>query len=184
MLEKFDVENFDITKDGMSLLTAILIVEFIFLVIIRYFLGKPINDWYDNFGMSAVFADASSIVIGIVLAYIIYVNLVKKPDDKFNLLIFIGIMIGVTIVHDIFFYLAVIKPMPKGHNKMIDVFKDYSEPGIIAVDSIIMVSSVLLYYAISNNFNDSSKLFCLAFVFYAIQFLLYTPRNKLDTTTM
>ena len=168
----------------MSLLTAILIVELFFLVIIRYFLGKPINDWYDNFGLSAVFADACSIVIGIVLSYIIYVNLIKKPEEKFDLFTFMLVILGVTIIHDIFFYVAVIKPMPQGHNKMIDVFKDYSEPGIIVVDSIIMILSVLLFYAISNNFSYSSKLFCLAFVFYAIQFLLYTPRKKLDTTTM
>ena len=88
MLEKFEVKNFDITKDGLSLLTAILIVEFIILVIVRYSLGKPINDWYDNFGLSALFTDVTSVVIGSVLAYIIYVNLVKKEGEKFNLMIF------------------------------------------------------------------------------------------------
>ena len=182
MLQHFEVENFDITKDGLSLLTAIFIVEFIILVIVRYSLGKPINDWYDNFGLSAVFADASSVVIGTVLAYIIYVYFVKKQEQKFNLLIFILIILGVTIVHDIFFYFAVIKPIPEGHNKMIDVFKEYSEPGIILVDCLIMLSSILLYYAVSKYFNDSSKLFCLAFVFYAIQFILYTPRQKVNPT--
>ena len=179
MLEKFEVKNFDITKDGLSLLTAILIVEFIILVIVRYSLGKPINDWYDNFGLSALFADVTSVVIGSVLAYIIYVNLVKKEGEKFNLMIFLLIMIGVTVVHDIGFYYAVVKPIPQGHNKMMDLFKEYSEPGIILVDCLIMLSSILLYYGISTNFNDSSKLLSLAFVFYAIQFILYTPRRRI-----
>ena len=83
---KFDIKyilsfvkcEFDITKDILSLFTAVFIVDFIFAVIIRYFLGNPINDWYDNFGISAVFADVFSIVIGIVLAYIIYTNFDKK----------------------------------------------------------------------------------------------------------
>ncbi len=174
------MNKFDITKDALSLFTAVFIVDFIFAVIIRYFLGKPINDWYDNFGISAVFADVFSIVIGIVIAYVIYIYLIKKEGEEFNIWTFIFITIAVQICHDLFFYYAIVKPMPKGHNKMIDVFKEYGENGgvgILAIDSLMMVLSIITFYVISNYFNDVSKLFCFAFIFYAFQYIIYTPRR-------
>ena len=192
-IKKFDIDTtkFDITKDVLSLFTAVFIVDFIFAVIIRYYLGKPINDWYDKFGISAVFADVFSIVIGMVLSYIIYTYLIKKanenrvkkgkkPNVKFNLLKFIGITICVQVLHDLFFYFAIVQQMPKGHNKMIDVFREYGETGgvgILGIDALMMVLSIGVFYIISNYFNDASKLFCFAFIFYAFQYILYTPRQ-------
>ena len=187
---KFDIKyilsfvkcEFDITKDILSLFTAVFIVDFIFAVIIRYFLGNPINDWYDNFGISAVFADVFSIVIGIVLAYIIYTTFIKKENEEFNIWMFIGVTICVQLLHDLFFYYAIVKQMPKGHNKMIDVFREYGEyggAGILAIDALMMVLSILIFCVISNYFNDVSKLFCFAFILYAFQYIIYTPRQNI-----
>ena len=192
-IKQFDIDpaKFDLTKDILSLFTSVFIVDFIFAVIIRYYLGKPINDWYDNFGICAVFADVFSIVIGMVLSYIIYTYSIKKanekrvkngkkPNVKFNLLKFIGITISVQVLHDLFFYFAIVKQMPKGHNTMIDVFREYGETGgggILGIDALMMVLSIIVFYIISNHFNDTSKLFCFAFIFYAFQYIIFTPRQ-------
>jgi hypothetical protein len=183
------MNKFNITKDALSLFTAAFIVDFIITLLARYFWGKSINDWYDNFGICAVFADVFSIVIGIVLAYIIFIEVkdvvknifkVEQESELFDALLFIGIAIIVQFLHDIFFYYAVIKPIPLGHNKMIDVFKDYSDSvgvGILFVDAAMIISTIIIFYIISNYFNDVYKLLSFAIIMYAFQYVIYTPRQ-------
>jgi hypothetical protein len=172
----------DITKDIISLFTSAFIVDFIFNIILRYFLGKPINDWYDKFTISAVFADVFSIVIGIILAYIIYTKLIKKPEQEFDLGIFLGITILVQVIHDLVFYFGIVKQLPRGHNKMIDVFLEYGQYGgigILFIDAVMMILTVLTFYVMTNYFDEVSKLLSFAVVFYALQYIIYTPRQKL-----
>jgi len=181
------MNKFNITKDVLSLFTAAFIVDFIIALFARYFWGKSINDWYDNFGICGVFADVFSIVIGIVLAYIIFIEVrdvvkdfFKVESDLVDALLFIVIAIIVQFLHDIFFYYAVIKPIPLGHNKMIDVFKDYSDSvgvGILFVDAAMIISTIIIFYIISNYFNDVYKLLSFAIVMYAFQYVIYTPRQ-------
>ena len=175
--------TFDITKDMLSLFTAAFIVDFIFTIISRYFLGKPINDWYDKFAISAVLADVFSIVIGVILAYIISTKFIKKPEDEFNLLTFLSVTIVVQLMHDLFFYSCVVTQLPKGHNSMIDVFLEYGQTGgvgILFVDALMMTLTVLTFYMMTNYFDDVSKLLSFAIIFYAFQYILYTPRRKIN----
>lgn len=178
----------DITKDLLSLFTAVFIVDFIFSVLIRYKFGKALNDWYDQFGISAVFADVFSICIGLVLAYIFFINLPcyrgKKEFNGIDLLVFTIITIGIQVCHDLFFYYFVVKKIEKGHNKMIDVFLEYGETtglGAIAVDASMMILSIFAFLLISNYANDEAKLLCFLLIFYAFQYIIYTPRRKLET---
>jgi hypothetical protein len=64
----------------------------------------------------------------------------------FNLWYFLAILVLVQLIHDIFFYLAIIKPIPQGHNRMIDVFKRYSSGGvkILLSDAAMMIASALI----------------------------------------
>ena len=60
---------------------------------------------------------------------------------------FILVLLLFQVAHDLFFYVAVILGLPKGHNAMIDVFKAYAaENGfkILAADSLIMMSTVTI----------------------------------------
>lgn len=178
--------KFDPTKDMLSLFTAVFIVDFIFVVLIRYYLGKSVNNWYDQFGISAILSDVFSIVMVIVIAYIIYIRIFGKKDelDFADLITLIGITILVQLVHDLSLYVFVIKTLPAGHNKMIDVFREYGDYGgfgILGVDALMMALSIIVFVLISNNLDDEFKLLCFVLIFYAIQYIIYTPRKIPDT---
>jgi hypothetical protein len=147
----------DISKIGVgtfgTILTAAAIVDIIILFIIRYLpiiLGdhsmKDINVWYNSFGLNAVIADVLSITIGMLVGQGIYTYAVA-PVLGWSLLAFLGVVVGFQFIHDIFFYLFVILPIPKGHNGMIDVFKSYAKSGksgILFVDAGMMIATTLL----------------------------------------
>jgi len=173
--------KFDLVKDPISLFTAAFFVDLVFAFWIRYYLGKPINDWYDQFRFSAVLADVLSIIIGILMGYLIYTKLILKENQEFNMGIFIITCIGFQLIHDLFFYYAVIKPIPRKHNDMIDVFKDYSESGgvgILLIDAIMIISTIGIFYLMHTEFDDLTKLISFAVVLYAIQYIIYTDRKK------
>lgn len=143
-----DISNPAETEDWWYILLAILIIDLVVLFLVRYapdVFGRPINVWYDRFNLSAVISDVLIIAIGFFIARYVYLYFVP-PEVGFNPWYFIGILVGVQILHDILFYLGIILPIPRGHNRMIDVFKDYSKGGVkvIASDTAMMVGSALL----------------------------------------
>lgn len=145
-----DITDYTNIGDWSYILLAILIIDLIVLFLTRYFpdfLGKNLNVWYERFGLSAVISDVFIIAIGFALARYAYKYFVPDSYDQFNLWLFLGLLVGIQAVHDIFFYLFVIKPIPRGHNRMMDVFKDYADSGggkIILADAAMMVGSAFL----------------------------------------
>jgi hypothetical protein len=84
--------------------------------------------------------------------------------------------VAVQAIHDIFFYVGVIKPIPYGHNEMMDVFKRYAEDlgaTIIAGDALLMIGSafIALFYKYipTHAFISISSLFV-----YALTYVLFT----------
>ncbi len=135
------------TEDWWYILLAILIVDIVVIFFVKYLpdvMGRPINAWYDRFTLSAVVSDVLIIAIGFFLARYAYTYFVP-PEVGFNPWYFTGILIGIQILHDVLFYVGVIMPIPKGHNRMIDLFKEYSRGGykILASDSAMMFFSAL-----------------------------------------
>lgn len=145
-----DITDYTDMGDWVYILLAILIIDLIVLFLTRYFpdfLGRNLNIWYEKFGLSAVISDVFIIAIGFALARYAYKYFQPIAYDGFNLPLFIGLLVGIQALHDIFFYLFVIKPIPKGHNRMMDVFKDYAQSGggkIIVADAAMMVGSAFL----------------------------------------
>jgi hypothetical protein len=134
--------------DWWYILLAILIVDVVVIFLVRLFpdtLGRAINVWYERFGLNAVLSDVLIIAIGFFIARYAYTYFVPA-EVGFNPWYFIGILLGVQVIHDVLFYLGVILPIHRGHNRMMDVFKDYSAGGIkvIASDTAMIVASALL----------------------------------------
>lgn len=137
-----------LTRQGSwpQLLLAILIVDVIVLFFTRYFpqvLGRPLNTWYDRFGLLAVLSDVTIIAIGFWLARWLFGLL-----GGGSLWTFLGLLVTVQAVHDILFYVGVILPIPRGHNAMIDVFKDYAASGgakILFGDAGLMLASAAVF---------------------------------------
>lgn len=140
----------DISSGSIAcILVAVLVVDLVVIFLIRYYpdiYGKPINDWYNKFGLNAVISDVLIIVLGLLLTQYIY-TATLRPVIGWNILAFACLALAIQAIHDILFYFLVIVPIPKGHNDMIDVFKVYAEEGkykVILADSVMMVSSVFI----------------------------------------
>jgi len=170
--------------DYMSLVISALIIDFVVLCITRYSFGKPVNNWYNKFGINAIIADIISICIGISIGFYLFWYFEMKYFYQLVLLCLL-----IQIFHDILFYYLIIKPFPKGHNDVIDVFKDYSTSSgmifgpvdIIFFDSLMILLSLLLYCFIIKQSWDI-KIFVLFLVLYSLTFIQFT-RNKYTLTS-
>lgn len=137
--------------------------------------GKSLNKWYDLFGLAAVLSDVTVIVIGFLIANFLYPFFFAK----FSLPLYLLLVVVVQMVHDIIFYFFVIKPMPKGENKLIDVFKEYAtENGgkIIFSDAGLMLGSAAFMelYKWLSPLNASAL---AVFTVYCLTYILYTKRR-------
>ena len=178
----------DLSKSSVpvfaTIVVAVIVVDLVILFLIRYFpdfWGKDINVWYNEFGLNAVLADVLSIVLGFLLAQVAYRAFVF-PHIGYSLPIFIALLLAIQLIHDMFFYLGIIQPIPAGHNGMIDVFKAYAAAGqgnILVADSAMMVGSVLIASALLE-LPTVVTLFTGSLAVYAVPYIL-TTRNKYTT---
>jgi len=153
----------------LSILSAVVWVDFFTILLSKnYPISKSLNKWYDQFGIVAVASDCLSMVLGILLAKILF-----PSASGWNLVLFAVI---IQIVHDILFYVIVIRGLPTGTNKMIDLFKEYASEGgwkIIAVDSFMMASTVLLADVLEE-YSVQEQSFVGLLGTYALTYVLYT----------
>lgn len=163
------------TSSWPLLILAILVVDVIVLFITRYFpqiMGRPLNTWYDRFGLLAVISDVFIIAIGFALARWVY----SRWFSGQGLLTFLGILVAVQAVHDILFYLGVILPLPRGVNAMMDVFKDYAASGgakIIAGDAGLMLGSAAVFLGLEQ-LSVPMQWFVGLLTVYTLPYILYT----------
>jgi hypothetical protein len=143
-----DITNYRSTGDWFYLIPAVFIVDLIVRFLAKYpgenpfFKIDALDKWYESFGVFAVASDVLSILIGIMVARYIYTALGLNGP-----LYFIAILLLFQLFHDLVFYVFVISPIPKGHNKMIDVFKEYGDENgvkILGADALMMLSSVAI----------------------------------------
>lgn len=135
-------------------LAAILLVDVVALFLTRYFPekvgGESLNDWYDKFGLEGVIADVFVILIGFIIAQYVYSAYIA-PTYGWNPLIFVAVLVGVQLVHDLAFYQGVIRQIPAGTNEMMDVYKKYAvENGglILLGDAFLMIGSAAATFAL------------------------------------
>jgi hypothetical protein len=135
-------------------LAAILLIDVIALFLTRYFPenvgGESLNDWYDKFGIEGVIADVFVILIVFLITQYIYSAYIT-PTYGWNPLIFVALLVGLQVVHDLAFYQGVIRQIPAGTNEMMDTYKKYSvENGgfIILGDAFLMIGSAAATFAL------------------------------------
>jgi hypothetical protein len=173
-----DISNWKDPSLFATIILSVLIVDTIVLFFTRYFpdtLGKPLNQWYDHFQLSAVISDVGIIVIGFVLAQLLYTYFFA-PTHGWNVWIFLALLVGVQVLHDLFFHFAIIQPLPKGHNEMIDTMKEYAKGGgalILVGDALLMVASAAVAMALKDQ-SIPTLLFAGLGVAYTIPYILTT----------
>ena len=172
------ISDYRVVNDWFYITIAAIIVDTIVIFLTKfapkdpYFGITALDDWYTRFGILAVGADVLSLMIGIGFARYIYTSAGFKGSFVFFLLT----VILFQLFHDIFFFLAVIAPMPRGQNEMIDVFKDYAaENGgkILPADSLLMIGGVvgsMILKGLPTHINAMTLIITL----YSLCFILYT----------
>jgi hypothetical protein len=153
----------------LSFLSAVVWVDFFTMLLSKYVpLGNSLNKWYSEFGIVAILSDCLIIVLGILLAKILF-----PTASGWNLVLF---AVVIQIIHDVLFYFLIVKPLPTGTNKMIDLFKEYgAENGwkIILADSLMMGSTVLLADVLEE-YSVTEQSFVGLLGTYALTYILYT----------
>lgn len=146
--------------------SAVVWVDFVTIALSKLFnLGRTLDVWYKEFGIVAVISDCLVIILGILIAQVFF--------PKFPIL---PTAIAVQIIHDILFYLFVILPIPVGHNRMIDVFKSYSEENgwkILLADSMMIGSTVVIADYLET-LKSSNVSFIGLLGVYALTYIIYT----------
>jgi hypothetical protein len=154
----------------LSLLTAVAWVDFVVIVLSKIVpLTQSLKLWYSTFGVSAVAADILIIVLGIALAQLLF------PGISGWSLVVTAVVIQ--LLHDVLFYVGVIRQVPDGQNKMIDMFKRYSAEGswkILLADAAMVASSVLLMEFLDDHFTDDQVGFAGVLGVYSLLYILYT----------
>jgi len=175
-----DISNYKNVSDLTYIFLAVLAVDVIVIFLVRFFpdiFGSPLNRWYDLFGLSAVLSDVLIIVIGFAIARYIYTLWVKNKfaEGKWSPAYFTGTLVGTQLIHDLLFYYGVITQVPRGHNTMMDVFKDYASAGpkILVGDAAMMVGSSVIAIALKGLSPHLVASFGLV-VAYALPYILYT----------
>ena len=176
-----DISNYTITSDFFYIFLAVLAVDVLVIFLVRFYpetFGSYVNKWYDLFGLSAVLADVVVIVIGFAIARYVYSLYVKQKfaEGKWSPVWFTGTLVGTQLLHDLAFYYGVITQVPRGHNQMMDVFKDYAASGggkILVADAAMMVGSSILSIVLKGAAPHMVASFGLL-TLYALPYILYT----------
>lgn len=171
-----DISNFSQLSDYLPIFTAIIIVEFITILIFagKFIESKTLQQWYHNYHIFAIGADVLSVFLGIIIARFIYSTFFTKDFAQFSLPVFLAIVLAVQWIHDICFYLLFTN-VERGKNRVFDLFKDYAESaGITAIlgDSTIMIGSVL-FASILANFSVNTNIIILSLFLYFIPYTIY-----------
>ena len=164
-------------SDIVTLFFSVLSLDTFVLFLCRYadVGGKSLNAWYDRFGLVAVLSDVSIIMIGFLIACVVYPFLFSS----YSLFTFLAVVVGVQAIHDILFYFFLIKPFPYGHNQLMDMFKAYAKENgakIIVGDAGLMLGSAafMSIYQKLSPFGASSL---ATFTVYCLTYILYTKRQ-------
>jgi len=179
-----DISEYEEINDWIYIFLGIFVSEVILIFLVRLFpevFGKYLNIWYNRFKLSAVIADVFIIGLAIGVSRYVYTEFIY-PKYDWSPLYFTATTVVVQILHDILFYIGVIQQVPKGHNAMIDVMKEYaSSLGSRAIvgDSVLTISSVGLAM-IFKGMEAHTTAFIGILALYALPYILET-RNDYST---
>jgi len=172
-----NVGNYKAIEDWWFYLPAIVFVDTFLIFMVRFFpniFGKPINQWYDEFGLAAVLSDVTIIAIGIAIARYIYTAFFME-EEGWSIWYFIGLAVVIQLVHDMAFSFGVVQKIPRGHNSMIDVFKSYVEggPKILLTDAGMVASSIGLAAMLKEQDYHYTGFLSLL-TLYSLSYILFT----------
>jgi hypothetical protein len=167
-----NIVDFNNTNDYLPLFNSVLITDLFVILLLNTSVIKSnvLKKWYSDFNLSAVIADVLIILIVLIITRATY----YKVFDNYSLVNFIKLAIIIQITHDVLFYVF-LKNIPRGVNKIIDIFKDYanevSYKAILADSGMIIMSCLISSYLVNKNTN--TNIIVLVSFIYLLPYLLY-----------
>jgi uncharacterized protein YacL len=170
-----NISKFSRISDYLPILNGAILADILIIAALFYtplFKSSQLERWYNKYGLSAVIADVLILVIGIIIARALYSRIF---GEKFNIVWFVLLVVGIQIIHDVLFY-GLFQTVPVGKNKMLDLFKDYAKEvkgGAIVGDSVMIVIAALaasLLAGVSLNAN----IITLIGLTYVLPYILHT----------
>jgi hypothetical protein len=170
---KYNISNVNNINDYLYILNGVILTDMIVmsLVLSGFIKSSVLHQWYRKFTLSAFISDVLVIVIGIMIARLVYPFLFKQ----YSLITFLLLVVIIQMFHDILFYLFSVW-LPRGKSRIMDIFKDYGrQQGFSAIygDSFMMISSVLLATWLSS-FSMNVNIGILIISIYIVQYLIYS----------
>jgi len=164
-----DISNYTKNIDWLYIIASVVLCDALFIVFFRK-QGKNINRWYSSFGILSVIADIVIIIIAIFIARFVY----TACKLKWNPVYFVGVCLLVQIIHDIFYYFAVVLPLPQGTNGMIDFMKIYGKEGGLwpIIGDSMLVCVMVCFAMLLATLPDYVSVITLLFGIYVIPYAL------------
>jgi hypothetical protein len=167
-----NIGNFNNINDYLPLLNAVLITDLFVILLMNLKVIKSVvlRKWYKQYNLSAVIADVLIILIVLIITRAIYYYIFKT----FSLLKFTILAVILQIIHDILFY-KFFTIIPRGVNKMLDTFKDYSNESsykaILSDSGMMIMSCIVASYLVNTSTNNN--IIVLISLLYLLPYLLY-----------
>lgn len=160
-------------KDYLPILNGAIITDLIVIsrVVFGLLKSKTLVSWYNEYGLSGVLADVLSLMIGVIIARLIYPFIFKE----FSLLYFIILAVFVQVCHDILFAMF-FTSVSRGKSRILDTFKDYAnEIGftILIADALMIISTILLA-ELFLQFSTNVNIIILIVSLYTLPYFLYS----------
>jgi hypothetical protein len=160
----------------LEIINGALIIDMI--IMIGYMYGYSIgiftsvlSKWYQSFGLGAVLSDVTVIVLCVAISKFIY----PYFFSKFNIFKWIGLAVGIQIVHD-FIFGYIISTFDIGKSPILNIFKSYIKNGgyyIIFIDSIMIISTIIIMDFLQK-FSKDTNIFILILLLYILTYILYS----------
>jgi len=113
--------------------------------------GTTLNSFFDTLGLEAVVVILTLVVVLFEVARFAYSYFYTSGGKVWSPLVFVAILLGVQMVHDLIFYVGVVSNVPSGQNQVIDFLKRYGkENGVRAIGAsatfMILVATLAMLY--------------------------------------
>ena len=134
------------------------------------FKSRYVVEWYKKFGLGAVLADVTVLMLGVIISKFLYPFLFAK----YTLIKFIMLTLSIQIIHDLLFGYFI--SYSKSRSPILTVFKLYAKESkfhVIFFDSLMFISTILIMTFLQK-LSTNLKLFILTLALYILTFLLYS----------